>query len=146
MTDINVGGLEAAEPATGKTAVSAHGDAVVLHFEKPIEYAVYAPAGAISDGAKMLLCAAEVDPKLGQLVIDVAAAIVDGIYSQRGELKPADGAMKREMVERHRRTLTKRVEVMLNSTRERKRMSNPAMARELVDVCLSDIFGRGGLH
>lgn len=142
---INVPGLleqqaQQATPATAKTMVSIHDRLVVLHFERSVEYAVYSPAGAISDGAKMMMFAAEADPEMAQLVINVSMAIVDAIYEARGDIKPAGGAMKKELIERDRRTLTDRLTVVLNSAREKKTISNRSLARQVVDICLAKVL------
>jgi hypothetical protein len=57
------------------------------------------------------------------------------VYEQRGELKPAGGAVKHELIERHRRTLTRRLELVLNSRRERKKTSNAQLSRSWWTSC-----------
>ena len=52
----------------------------------------------------------------------------------------APAAVKQELIERHRKTLTDRLHVVLNSTRERKTTSNRSLARKIVDICMSEIF------
>ncbi len=128
------------EPATGKTAVSTHDGNVILHFEKPTEYAVYSPVGAVADGTKMLAFAASEDKQAAQLVVNAAMMLIDHVYDEHAMLKPAGGAMKHELIERHRRTLTKRLEIVLNSRREKKTESNHRLAKSLVDICINEIF------
>lgn len=56
-------------------------------------------------------------------------------------LKAVGPTLKAELMERHRRTLTKRLEVMLNSLRERKKVSNFALSKEMVETCLKEVMG-----
>jgi hypothetical protein len=137
---INVPGLVPQAPDKGETFVSVHDGMVVLHLPKPVEYAVYPPLGAIGDGAKMIVAAAEADKACAQLAINVALQLVDLIYEARGDMKPVGGAAKHELIERHRRTLTRRLEVTLNSLREKKTTSNAKLAQSLMDVVLHEIF------
>lgn len=127
-------------PPSGTTAVSVHEGLVVLHFERATEFAVYDPVGAVADGAKMLAFAAMQDPQAAQLVVNAAMFLIDHVYEQRGELKPAGGAVKHELIERHRRTLAKRLELVLNSRREQKKTSNAQLSSELVGIVLHEVF------
>lgn len=99
-------------------AVSDFDSHVVLHFSRATEFVALTPKDALA---------------LGPVLMDKA-------YQVSGELKPADGAVKHELIERHRRTLTRRFELVMNTQRERKRVSNPALAKQLIDICLSEIF------
>ena len=47
---------------------------------------------------------------------------------------------KAELVARHRATLMNRISVILNSTREKKTISNRSLARQLVDVMSHEVF------
>lgn len=127
-------------PPTGMTAVTVHDGQVVLHFERPIEYAVYNPVGAIADATKMIAFAVEADRGVAQLAINAAMFLVDHVYETRGDMKPAGSAIKHELVERHRRTLTNRLTVVLNSQRENKVKKNAKLAKELVDMMLREVF------
>lgn len=98
--------------------VSVHDRKVVQHFPHPLEYLALEADEAI---------------RLGMTLIDRA-------YDARGDLKPADGAVKHELIERHRKTLTKRLEVMLNTLRENKRYSTPELSKQLVEACLKEVF------
>jgi hypothetical protein len=129
-----------AKPPTGATVVSVHDGLVVLHFERACEYAVYAPVGAVSDATRMMAFAAAEDAQAAQLVVNAAMFLIDHVYEVRGDLKPAGGAVKHELIERHRRTLTKRLEVMLNSRREKRTVSNQQLAKEAVEVMLKAVF------
>lgn len=55
-------------------------------------------------------------------------------------MKAAGPALKAELIDRHRATLTRRLEVMLNSQREKKKVSNAQLAQQLVETCLSAVF------
>lgn len=127
-------------PPTGKTMVSVHDGLVVLHFERACEYAVYSPVGAVSDGTRMLAFAASEDAQAAQLVVNAAMFLIDHVYDSRGDLKPAGGAVKHELIERHRRTLTRRLELVMNSTREKRKVSNAEFAKQMVDIVLSEVF------
>jgi hypothetical protein len=142
MNGIELPGLleEAAQPTHSQTLVTVHDGVVVLHFQHPCECAAYSPAGAISDGAKLILNAVEADGSMGQLAIDVAIAIIDAIYERRGDLKPMGGAAKSEMINKHRAKLRERLRVMLNSQREKRTVTNAELARRLVDTMLSEVF------
>lgn len=127
-------------PASGQTMVSIYDGHVVLHFPVATEHAVYAPLGAISDAAKMILMAVQADKTQAAMALRIVEHIADEVYEIRGDLKPAGGAMKHEIIERHRRTLTRRLEVVLNSQREKKTKSNHKLAVDLVNICLHAVF------
>ena len=127
-------------PASGRTAVTIHDGLVVLHFEKPAEFAAYAPLGALSDGAKMMLLAAEADPQVAQKVIELSLAMVDHVYAARGDLKPVGGAAKHELQERHRRTLLARVRNILATFREQRKVDHAALSKTIVDAMMREVF------
>lgn len=49
-------------------------------------------------------------------------------------------AMKEELVQRHRKTLLDRLTVMLNSSREKKTISNRSLAQLMVDAMSREVF------
>lgn len=49
-------------------------------------------------------------------------------------------AQKNELVARHRATLLDRIRVVLNSTREKKTISNRSLAQKLVDIMSHEVF------
>jgi hypothetical protein len=106
------------QPEPQALRVSVHDRKVIQHFPHPLEWVALEAEEAV---------------RLGMVLIDRA-------YEARGDIKPADGAVKHEMIERHRRTLTKRLEVMLNTLREHKRTSTPELAKQLVETCLKEVF------
>jgi len=120
--------------------VSVHGRQAVLHLSQPREYVGLMPAEALQIGARMFTAAVEASPDVGQAAIAACMAVIDAVYEIKGDLKPAGGAVKHELIERHRATLTKRLEVVLNSQREKRTVTNAAMARGLVDIALSEVF------
>lgn len=75
-----------------------------------------------------------------QNAIDVARAITDHAFEARDGVKPVGDTLKAELVERHRRTLTTRLGVIMNSQRDNKVVSNAKLAQQLVDVVLHEIF------
>lgn len=69
-----------------------------------------------------------------------SALVADLAFEAETSLKPAGSAIKAELIERHRVKLLDRLTVVLNSTRERKTISNRQLAKKLVDIMLSEIF------
>jgi hypothetical protein len=133
-------GAAAPKPPPLSVAVTEHDGQVVLHFSEPREFVGLMPNEAAAIGMQMLVAAVQADSSYGQQAIDLAMSLVDLVYELRGDLKPAGGAMKHELMERHRRILTRRVEVMLNSLRERRKVSNFQLSKELVEVAIKEIL------
>jgi hypothetical protein len=127
-------------PTPLKIEVTVHGRQAVLHMSEPREYLAMTGPEPIQLGARMMTAAVEADPAMAQPAIAGAMAVIDAIYSIKGDIKPAGGAVKHELIERHRATLTNRLNVVLNSTRETRVISNLALAKQLVDISLSEIF------
>lgn len=121
-------------------AVTAHDKLAVLHMSEPREYVALAPVESLQLGARLFTAAVEADGNAAQAAIAGAMGIIDAVYEIRRDVKPAGGAVKHELIERHRRTLTKRLEVVLNSQRETRTVSNAAMAKGIVDIMLSEVF------
>jgi hypothetical protein len=113
---------------------------VVLHLSQPREFVALSNVEPVIIGTQMLCRAIEADGANAVTVIDLCMAVIDFAYELRGDLKPAGGAVKHELIERHRRTLTKRLEVVMNSTREKKTVSNAQLAKEAVEICLKEVF------
>lgn len=126
--------------AQNNVEVTTYQDLVVLHLSHAQEYLPFDGQGAVHTGTKLLCYAAQVDKRAAQMAIDAAMLVMDHVYEVRSDIKPAGGAVKHELIERHRRTLTRRLEIMLNSLREDKRKSNAVLAKELVEVCLKEVF------
>lgn len=136
---INAAGL-LTEQQSLEVSVDVHGDQVVQRFSAAREYVAMGAQEAMLIGGRLLVASVEADPSAGNAAIQVAMAMIDGVYELRGDLKPAGGAVKHELIERHRRTLTNRLGAVLNTTRERKRLSNEQLAKQLVDIVLSEVF------
>lgn len=66
--------------------------------------------------------------------------LADLAFEIETSLKPAGDVVKAELMERHRTKLVDRLALVLNSTREKKTTSNRALARQAVDIMLSEIF------
>lgn len=49
-------------------------------------------------------------------------------------------ALKHELIERHRMTLTKRIAIVITSWRNDKNMTDGQVAKQIVDICFSEIF------
>lgn len=131
-------GTDGAKPLS--IAVTVHGNQAVLHFSEPREYVALTGPEPIQIGARMFVAAVEANRDVAQAAIAGAMAVIDGIYEMRGDIKPAGGAVKHELIERHRATLTKRLEVVMNSLREKKTTSNHGLAKQLVDIMLAEVF------
>lgn len=121
-------------------AVTVHDRQVVLHLSEPREFIALTGDEPVIVGTQMLSSAVIADPSTGGAVIDFAMTLIDLVYETRGDLKPAGGAVKHELIERHRATLTKRLEIVMNSTREKKTVNNRSLARQLVDIALAEVF------
>lgn len=92
---------------------------VIQRFKHPMHWVAYAPQNAIA----------------------VATAMIDAAYAAMGEkMKPAGGAVKHELMERHRKTLTTRVELMLRDIRDDKTQSHYKVAMAVVECCLRECF------
>lgn len=94
------------------------GGKVFQRFKKRMEVVLYDPENAI----------------------DVARAITDHAFECRDGVKPVGDTLKAELIERHRKTLTTRISLILNSTRENRTVSNLKLAQQLVEICLAEIF------
>ncbi len=127
-------------PKPFSLAVTVHEKQAVLHMSEPREYLAMTGPEPIQLGARLFVAAVEADRGVAQAAIVGAMSVIDAVYELRGDIKPADGAVKHELIERHRGTLTKRLEVVLNSMREKKTTSNFGLSKQLVDICLSEIF------
>lgn len=123
-----------------KIIVTVHGREVVLHFSEPREFVALTGLAPAHIGAKLMINAVAADDTAAQSVLDLCMALIDSVYEQRGDLKPAGGAVKHELIERHRATLTNRLRIVLNSTREKKKIDNAALAKQLVEVMLKEVF------
>lgn len=121
-------------------AVTTHDGQAVLHLSEPREYIALMPAEALQVSARMALAAVEADPTAAQATIAAALAIVDAVYELRQDIKPAGGAAKAELINRHRETLRQRLRVVLNSQREKRTINNASLARQIVDICLNEVF------
>jgi len=72
--------------------------------------------------------------------LELCERLADMAYQARGSIPVADGALKHELVERNRKTLTTRLALMLNSLREDKSYSTLKLAQVLVDTCLKQVY------
>lgn len=113
---------------------------VVLRFSAPREYVAMGVQEAMLIAGRLFVASVEADPSSGNAAIHVAMAMIDAVYELRGDLKPAGGAVKHELIERHRRTLTNRINTVLTSTREKRKLSNEALSKQLVDIVLHEVF------
>lgn len=73
-------------------------------------------------------------------VIGIACAMTDAAFEIREGHKPASDTIKSELIERHRKTLTKRIEIMIKSMREEKKVNHHALSKRVVEACLKEIF------
>jgi hypothetical protein len=141
VNTFTVPGLSSTDgPKPLEITVTVHGKQSVLHMTEPREYLAMTGPEPIQIGARLFVAAVEADKQMAQPAISAAMAIIDAVYELCGDMKPAGGAVKHELIERHRGTLTKRLEVVMNSTREKRTVSNQQMAKQLVDIMLSEVF------
>ena len=91
---------------------------VIVKFKAPVDLVEFEPDNAIA----------------------VAEAMTKAAFESRDGVKPVGDALKAEIVERHRKTLYRRLEIVLNSKREDRLFTNQQLARELVDICLKEVF------
>ena len=91
---------------------------VILHFEKPMKDVIFDPENCIN----------------------VACAMTDAAFECRDGVKPASDTLKAELIERHKRTLINRLELVMRSKREEKLLSHRKLAQELVEICLNEVF------
>ena len=121
-------------------AVTNHDGQVILHLSEPREYIPMSGIGPAHVAAKMMLATVRADVSQGHRTVDMCLAAVDAIYDEFPLLKGVDWNSKKEMIDRHRRTLIKRLEVVLNSTREKRTVGNARLAQELVEICLKEVL------
>lgn len=121
-------------------AVTVHDGQAVMHLSEPREYVALTGPEPLMIGQRLILAGVEANHDMGQAAIVACMSLIDGIYELRGDLKPAGGAVKHELIERHRHVLTRRLEVVLNSTREKKKVGNAALAKQLVEIALKEVF------
>jgi hypothetical protein len=102
------------EPTT--IAVKREGEFIVLKFSRNVDYIEMAEQNAK----------------------DIACAITDAAFE--GGVKPANDSIKAALTERHFHVLVPRLTLVLNTLREKKRLSNGQLAMKVVEVCLNEIF------
>lgn len=73
-------------------------------------------------------------------MLEICEALSAAAFEARDGMKPVGDTLKAEIVERHRMTLTQRVSLVLNTIREDRRRSNGQVAKEIVDICLAEVF------
>lgn len=120
--------------------VSVHDGQAVLHFSEPRAFIALDAAQALVIGTKITLAGVEANNAIGKDAIEMAIHLIDLVYEVRGDLKPAGGAVKHEMIERHRKTLTNRLSIVLNSQRERRKVSNAELAKQITEILLHEVF------
>lgn len=69
-----------------------------------------------------------------------SALVADLAFEADTGLKAAGPTLKAELIERHRKTLTRRLEVVFNSTREKKTTSNAQLAKQITEILLHEVF------
>lgn len=120
--------------------VTVFNDQSVLHLSEPREYVAMSGQESLMLGARLLVAGVEADKGVAQAAIAAALAVVDAVYELRADIKPAGGAAKHELIERHRKTLSQRLSIVLNSEREKRAVSNAKLSRQIVDICLNEVF------
>lgn len=72
--------------------------------------------------------------------LTMSALIADLAFEAESGLKSAGSALKAELVERHRVKLVNRLSTVFNSMREKKTTSNRQLAKQVVDICMGEVF------
>lgn len=72
--------------------------------------------------------------------LTLSTLIADLAFEAESGLKSAGGALKAELVERHRVKLVDRLSVVFNSMREKRTTSNRQLAKQVVDICMGEVF------
>ena len=75
-----------------------------------------------------------------QNAMDVATAMADLSFECRDAVKPAGDALKAELIERHRMTLTQRLSLVIGGQRENRGVSNGKLAQQIIDIVFAEIF------
>lgn len=105
--------------------------------QEPVEMAILVENGKVIQKFQHAVEYVEYEP---ENLLTICEALCAAAFEARDGIKPVGNTLKAELVERHRMTLTTRIAVMLNSLREDKTKSNGALAKTLVDTCLSEVF------
>lgn len=103
------------------------------------------------DGRVMLLFSRRVEGQLRraetdnfvmdpQGAIDCAQLLTDMAFEADTALKPVGETLKSELVERHRRVLTKRLTHVLKTIRADKKKTDSEAAKDIIDICFLQIF------
>ena len=98
--------------------VSAQGGGVHMQFEKPMQLVIFDPTS----------------------LLDLCERLAELAYETRGDMKPAGGALKHDIVEKHRKASVNKIALMLNTTREDKSRSHRELAETIVDAIFQRIF------
>lgn len=73
-------------------------------------------------------------------LIAIACKMTDLAFEAQNKLKPAGETLKAELIQRHIEKLVPRLSLMLASKREDRLKSNGQLAKDVVDICLHEIF------
>lgn len=69
-----------------------------------------------------------------------AQMITDMAFEADESIKPVGPALKANLVEKHRSVLGPRIATVLNSTREKKTITNDQLAKQLLDIFCAEVF------
>lgn len=72
--------------------------------------------------------------------LTLSTLLADLAFEADTGLKPVGPALKAELVERHRRILTRRLEIVLRGKREQKTVSHALLAKDIVEIMLREVF------
>lgn len=98
--------------------IAAHEGKVVQKFKAPVDKVVYDPAN----------------------IEAIARAMTDAAFQADTSLKPVGDTLKASMINQHRQKLRRRIEVILNTKRELRTMTNRQLSEQLVEVALREVF------
>ena len=69
-----------------------------------------------------------------------AQTLTDMAFEADASLKPVGSTLKASMVEKHRAVLIPRLTLVLNTQRERKKVTNELLAKQIMDAVCAEIF------
>ena len=69
-----------------------------------------------------------------------AHKLTDMAFEADASLKPIGDSLKASLVEKHRSILIPRIALILNTQRERKKISNELLAKQIMDAVCAEVF------
>ena len=108
----------------------------VIEDKASVQMAIGIEGGKVIQRFKEPMLEVQYDP---QNAIVIAGAIADAAFECRDGVKPVAGALKTELIERHRDVLIQRFPLVLRSLIDSGK-SDGYIAKELINICFKEIF------